>query len=279
MARGTRGVGYTKHFDETLRKGVYGTQIPNLNFLYEVSSTRNPEYHIGDRVCLPDGRVFRYALATGTLVTSAGAKCWDEETIKYAAIAADRAIGDKYVTVTVDADDGVTDAGTDAAGVIAEDELRGGYIVFYDASDVVRQHYGIVGNSATTGAGTITIYLDAELAVAVLTTGYVEVMGNPYGNVRRVNDGNSSIIGVPLRAATDGQYCWLQTWGVICLSPGSTTSDPGADAEERMVWFDAAGNLVCRLDSDKDRQIAGFIIQKDSSAAAGPPFIMLQISP
>lgn len=261
-------------------QGVIGHKTaPDWDFLYQVSTVRNANYNIGDRVVLPDGRVFRYALSTGTLVTSAGAKCWDEETIKYASIAANRAVGDKYITVTIDADDGVTDEGTDAAGVIAEDELRGGYVCVYDASDVVRQHYGIIGNSATTGAGTITIYLDAALAVAALSTGYVEVMGNPYGNVRRVNDGNSSCIGVPLRAATDGQYCWLQTWGPICLSPGSTTPDPGADAEERRVDFDAAGNLVCRLNSDKDRQMAGFIIQRDSSAAAGPPFIMLQISP
>lgn len=38
-----RGVYYTKHLDETLRKGVYETQVPNISFLYKVSTTRNPE--------------------------------------------------------------------------------------------------------------------------------------------------------------------------------------------------------------------------------------------
>ena len=79
--------------------------------------------------------------------------------------------------------------------------------------------------------------------------------------------------------STVGNYIWLQTWGVITLSPGSGTSDPGADAEERAVQVDGWGNLICFADGvSKDRQEIGFIIQNDDSGA-GCPFIMLQISP
>jgi len=58
----SRGPLYTKHLDDTLKREIYETQIPNIEFLYEHSSTKNPEYNIGDRVLLPDGRVFRYGL-------------------------------------------------------------------------------------------------------------------------------------------------------------------------------------------------------------------------
>ena len=65
----SRGMPFTKHFDETLRKGIYETQIPNINFLYEVSSTKNVDYDIGDSVVLPDGRVFFYCLSGGACDT------------------------------------------------------------------------------------------------------------------------------------------------------------------------------------------------------------------
>ena len=31
----SKGQKYTKHLDETLRQGVYGTQVPNIAFLYK----------------------------------------------------------------------------------------------------------------------------------------------------------------------------------------------------------------------------------------------------
>ena len=205
--------------------------------------------------------------------------------MKWALIAADVDAGGMSVTVTVDADDGVGDDGADAAGVIAKDELKGGYIVFYQTGDdLVRQNFGIAGNSATTGAGTLTVYLDGPLGLAVTTATYVEIMGNPYQNLKSTNDGYTSVMGIATRGATVGQYVWIQTWGILCISPGGTGlsgNGVGSTAEERQLVFGANGCLFEHGvgDAIDQRQHAGFIVNKGRAGTGGPPFIMLQISP
>lgn len=254
------------------------------NFLYEASVVKHPDYNIGDRVVLPDGRAFRYARvgAGFTVVTTKGAKAWDEELIKYANVAAATALGGNSVVVTVAATDGA--AGT---GAIAKDELRGGHMVIYDgAGDVVRQHRGIVGNTAITAASIalgspydrITIYLDGGVNPALTTTHDVEVLGNIYRNTRWVNDVYSSILGIPMRAATALQYYWMQTWGPICI----VSHDYGGGTEERQLTFGGDGTVFIHDTAHAvtiQEQHAGFILQKDSLAGDGPPFMMLQISP
>lgn len=249
---------------------------PDYDFLYVASTTKNPKWDVGDRVVLPDGRVFRYALAKAAVYTTKGAKAWDEEIVKYATLQAGSAIGAKSISVTV--------AGTDGSlggGNIAKDELRGGQVCIYDgAGDVIRQHRGIIGNSVVTGGGTITIYLDGALAVVVTTTNDVEVLGNIYRNTFWGNETYSSVLGIPMRNATAAQYYWMQTWGPICISPGDAGS--GGVAEERQLVFGANGGVFCHNAAHattKQQQHAGFIIQKDSAGGDGPPFVMLQISP
>lgn len=265
------------------RKGIQGTMAegnmfytPGANMVTEIyEADDTAKYEIGTRLVTGDGRVFRYAKAAAACKAKYGAKYMREEAISYTAATLAQAVGDTTVKCTV--------AGTDGAaggGVIAADELVGGFICIYNSGDTIRQHRGIIGNTAA-ASSSITITLDGPLVTAVtLSTSAFEVLGNPYNGVQYTNNTYSSVMGVAMVEATTGQYLWIQTWGPICTTPGSATPAPGADAEERAVQFDGEGSLICYADgSSKDRQEAGFIIQQDSAAAGGPPFIMLQISP
>lgn len=244
--------------------------------LYETSAIQN--YLIGTKRMTPRGRVFRYAKAAGACKAKYGAKYVREEAISYTAATLGREVGDITIKCTVAITDGAL-----GDGAIAKDELVGGYVVIYDATDAIRQHREIVANTkVAAGGGSITITLDGPLTTAVvITTNNFEVLGNPYNGLQYTNNQYNSVMGVPMLEAATGEYFWVQTWGPICTTPGSTTSDPGADAEQRQVVFDGEGSLVCMTDlgATKDQQVAGFIIQQDGAGAAGPPFIMLQISP
>jgi len=231
--------------------------------IYEESTTQR--YDVGTRLVTGDGRVFRYAyVGSAVCYTSAGVKSYDAQFLGWTTIAAAQSIGDTTVTI--------------ASQTAAADVLRGGYIMMADSGDTNRQHRFITGNTVAS-ASTITITFERPLDHALAADAVVEVLYSPYRNVHWINHGKSSVIGIPAMCSTVGNYIWIQTWGPLSLSPGSATPDPGADAEERAVQFDGAGNLICYANgSSKDRQEAGFIIQNDN-AGAGCPFIMLQISP
>ena len=233
------------------------------------------QYSIGTRLITEDGRVFRYAKAAAACKAKYGAKNLYEEAISYTAATLAGAVGDTTIKCTVAVTDGAA-----GGGVIAKDELIGGFVVIYDATDTIRQHRGILSNTAA-ASSSITITLDAPLTTAVtLSTSNFEVLGNPYNGLLYTNNCYSSVLGVAMVEAAAAEYFWVQTWGPICITPGSTTTDPGADTEQRQVVFDGEGSIICFADENTaDRQVAGFIIQADSAAAAGPPFIMLQISP
>lgn len=239
----------------------------------------------GTRYIMWDGRVFKYARANGTLYTQWGAQNFNEWHVKWAALAVQPTIGDSLVDVTIDADDGILrTTGADGAGVIAEDELAGGYIQFYTTdADLVRLNCGILGNELTSGAGTLRLYLDAKLPIQMTVLSYVEILGSPYQNVITVNNGYMSVVGVATRGLTDLQHGWLQTWGPISLSPGATGQSGngvGSTGEEREVVFGGQGSLYEHNvgDNPDQRQHAGFILNKSQAGDGGPPFIMLQIS-
>lgn len=248
--------------------------------LYVQSATQN--YKIGSRRQTPDGRVFRYTKASAACKGKYGAHFSYEEAISYAVPSVLQDVGDTTVTIPVAATDG---KGGD--GAIPADELAGGFAIIMNAGDTIRQQRGITGNTVVAaGGGSITITLDGPLTTAIVASaGGVEVLHSPYFGVHYTNTQWGSIIGVPpMDIALATPYFWLQTWGPCCITPGSTTSDPGADFEQRQVVFDGEGSICCHVDHlaavpNGDPQVAGFIIQMDSVAGAGPPFIMLQISP
>ena len=268
---------YTKHFDDTLKSGIYETQVPNIAFLYESSTTQSPDWAVGDRVCLPDGRVFRYAKA-GNIIADIrqGVKCYNLKTdgVSYVAATAS-AIGDTDITV--------------AAAGETKDSLRGGYIIIHTHSDKKHQFRGVVGNTETDSDGNITIYMDAPLTHTITASHGVEVHLNPYLDVRQMSADNTtlagdhytSVLGLPNKHTTvANEYLWIQTWGPCWANPHGTLGY-ASTADERALVFDYEGNIcpyTDAVDTDVQMQHAGFQIERQTSGT-GSAFFMLQINP
>jgi hypothetical protein len=249
----------------------------NWDFLYEASTIKHPDFNVGDRVVLPDGRVFRYSKAgTAGVVPETGAF----NSIKTIAVAVAPAQGtgcgakgNRKVTITVDAAAGVA-----GDGVFAADELKGGYIVIGNGSAQHPQMRQIISNPAVDGAATCDLTLDAPLTTAVTVgTTTLEATMNPYNFLQCGTNEYASFLGIPAISATVGQYFWLQTWGPCWITSNSNTCN---SANDRTIVFVANGSVVSSDDVTLESgfQIAGFAMDASSSGASNAPMVMLQIS-
>ena len=250
------------------------------DFLYRASSVKDENYNIGDRVCLPDGRVFRYALASGTCNTEVGAyKAKKTNTVAVAPVQAAGAGAVDSLTVTVTID---TEIGVLTTGVLSEDELAGGYIVIGNGSAQHPQMRFIVGHPAlTTAGGSLTLTLDSPLDIAVTAaTTTIELMENPYYNLKADNAGGEyvSFVGIPAAVAASGEYFWVQTWGPCWVTSDGATCN---SANDREIFFVANGSVVSGgtiTYAGSAYQRAGFALDMSGSASSNAPMIMLQIS-
>jgi len=233
-------------------------------FLYQHSTVKHPGYNIGDRVALADGRVFRYAYADTARTTGYGMMFNALVAQGYTVLAAAQEIGDMSVTVVSAVD-------------LAEDELRGGYIVMY-TGDPNNTFRGIVGNSAVSATETVTIYLDAPLHIAVTITTGSEFFYNPYAHVAELAEDWLSVAGVSVTDIATAGYCWIQTWGLIRISLHAKFGD---DAGERQVVFGPNGDLRAHsaAGTANNYQHAGFIVDRTVIGTGSYALIMLQISP
>jgi len=236
--------------------------------IYNADSTQL--YELGTRLQV-DNRVFRYAKA-GTAGVNAGWGAFFQitQTMAYEAIHVAGTAGDKTVTITQPS--------------ITADEWAGGYIIMGHNSSATMQNRRIVSNTATDGDAHVVVTLDGPLHVALTTSEGIEIIPNIYSNLQTTYNEYSGVAGVPTVTTTTGKYFWVQTWGPCWIIPGGTGT-PGSTAFERTLYFVGDGSvnggvgLVTGATEAHYRQSAGFIIQKDSAGAGGPPFVMLQISP
>ncbi len=248
------------------------------DFIYETSLVRNSKWNVGDRIVLPDGRVYRYAKA-GNIIANIrqGVKCYNlkSDGVSYTAATAS-AIGDKEITV---------DAGNE--GDWTKDELAGAYIIIHTHGDLKHQFLGVIGNTASDANGNITIFLDGPLTHTITPSHGVEVHLNPYSDVRQQNsttgkpgDHYSSVLGMPVvHTVAANQYLWLQTWGPCWANPHGTMGY-ASTAGERQVVFDWEGSISFEGDAvgtGASMQDAGFQIERQTSGT-GSGFFMLQIS-
>jgi len=280
MSKGKANVNYLN------REGLVAhSDAPNYDFLYSASITKDPEWNVGDRVVLGDGRAFRYAKAGADFGSMKVACCAygylvSEYTTPAAVLTAASAIGDKSIALTVTAGIGAT-----RSGVIAEDELRGGYITIYGSS-TYRPTRGIIGNTAKAAAGlSITIYLDAALTTVCAISSITQILANPYSDVRASNaaSGRAGWLGIPNVLATSGQYFWVQTWGLCRISPSGTAI---GQAQIQQLMFTGDGGVRGSQDSivtkGYSEQHAGFLMENTnlgSSTETAAPFINLQVNP
>jgi hypothetical protein len=288
MTKGIWDVEYVRQGSE-----VTVANQPNWDFLYRASTVIDPRYNVGDRCVTPDGRVFRYSKAAATCDPEFGAYT-GLKTVTNAVAPAQSVIsgpilnqlgssvtqtagqvGVNVVTMTMAAGDG--SLGT---GVVAADELRGGYIVIGNGVNQHPQMRGIIGNSAVAaGGGSCDVYLDASIVTAVTVgTTNIETFLNPYANMKGDQAGSAYVtfLGVPAIRATVGQFFWLQTWGPCWVTSDGLTAD---DANDRTVYFATNGSLKSRTEVAGDLyQPAGVVMDASSAGASNAPFVMLQIS-
>jgi hypothetical protein len=275
----TRGVGYTKHLDETLKRGVYQTPIPNMQFLYRVDAVKDSEFNVGDRVVTPDGRKFRYCLSSGRCDTFIGNQFGVEipaTGIDYSSPAEDAPVGQDWVKMT-------------NQGVVAQtlDGLRGGRCILSPipgaSGNHVVQQRNIVGNTAGDVSDVITVYFDAPLVTLVTAaTGKAWATKSMYSAIASAQlvgtgvSGKRSFIGyaaAPVSAS--GLYHWEQTWGEIAASLYG--AEVGKTQYHRDVVFRYDGNLEHRTAGAGDiGQRAGFIMDSNVQDN-GATVIYLQI--
>lgn len=260
-----------------------GIGVGYWDFLYTASVVKDPQYNIGDRVVLPDGRVFRYANASATLNTDFLAQHVTGQHIGYNALGASQVVGDRQVTITVTA----ATEGVGGLGIIAKDELRGGHIIIFPHSEN-SMNRGIIGNSALAADGTsIVVYLDGALNVALdIAADHAECIASPYSSVKAAiaGDGARGFVGLPMVPATVGQYCWLQTWGPCWVAPdnGHSSVDLGNTIYNLQAVARYNGSVAVHDYNDAEnalQQHVGFVLSRGAGVTQGAPFLMLQISP
>lgn len=238
-------------------------------FLYQASTVKHPDYNIGDRVVLPDGRVCRYgkssdgSLNTDLLCSFAEDECQGYEVLKNAQV-----VGDREVTFT-----------GAAHAIVAENALRGGYVIIYHSGGGgFTQFRGIVGNTASGLNANITVYLDAALdhEVIALTTA-AELWYNPYAALQGAQDIAQSRAGRPMvNVAAANTYFWIQTWGPCWLAPQQAGFQAASKQRSALARHDGSLQAVGAETGFDTTQVVGFLINEGFSSG---PLFMLQISP
>lgn len=155
----------------------------------------------------------------------------------------------------------------------------------YDSSTTITVEEAVVDDTVDgniTGIVTLTLEEGLSQAFAVIT-GWVEVLPNSYGDLRGALLANEKVshAGIPGTEVAVNEYFWVQTWGPCWVIPGGgSPNGVGVGVNERTVVFvgDGSVNAVTDILLETGFQVAGFIIQNDSSGA-GPPLVMLQIRP
>jgi len=270
MAKGKAKVNYLH------RAGMVGKMDgPDWSFIYDASTTQDSKWNVGDRVVLPDGRVFRYAKSSSVLYAGHGAQgdVEMEDGIDWALLGVAQAVGDKQVTFA---------AATHPA--YAKDALRGGHILISDSeltglSDARIQNRGIIGNDASAEDAACVVYLDGPLVRTVGTTTYAFCMPSEYSSIYKANKPGASILGVPaVYVDAADKYFWLQTWGIAWIA---ISGNLGKTDLYRGFAFRGTDGLIVEYDNsvaNATTQYGGFVVD-NNWLANGATFMMLQLAP
>jgi hypothetical protein len=235
-------------FPALITKSIYsdGILLPGCapQGTYKESLTQN--YVLGGRRTTVDGRIFKYGhcsaarttgfcmMFNGGLFSTVGV---DGGVVLPIAIVA----GDNHCHVTIAATDGSNQGSYETAdGAIALNELVGGYLVIFGASND-RENRLIIGNTAVAApGGIIIVYVEEPFTESHAVSIKVEILGNPWANLAMVAEDYLSVAGFPACGnVTNGYYFWCQTWGPLRIS--GQNYDLGEVAGERNLWFGPDG--------------------------------------
>jgi len=260
---------YKMHLDETLRKPIYGGQVPDLSFLNYVSTTAQKGWSVGDSVLLPDNREFRHAKSAGSNAIKPQLGCNFTETglLAYTTVAVAKSAGSREMTVPAATHDAVT-----------KDQLAGGYLLVFDNTYDADVTYGITGNVAAAADVAFVIQLDQPLALPLTTSDAVEVYKNPWASI---DQGNTVILPRAGASVTyvsaAANYFWVQTKGIKHIAPQLLV---GGDNGGMMCMWRHDGSvdnvedaLAVTVDGYITCQPAGVVIA--GSAAGNGPLINL----
>jgi len=264
---------------------IISTSVPNVLAVDTVK-----RYPLGTKYEL-GLRTYFYSYASGTVNSEWGAyKAKKTNTVAVAptqATAAAQAaaypgetlaagaVGSHFVTVTIDAEIGVL-----TTGVLAADELAGGFIVVGNGGSQHPQMFQIVSHPAlATAGGSLTLKLDNPFTTAVTAaTTTIELMESPFYCLKGDGAGGEyvtylGVSGPP--AVASGQYFWLQTKGPAWVTSNGNTCNSAMD--RTIVWV-GNGSVVSSDDVtvESGLQIAGVALDMSGSGASNAPFVYLQ---
>lgn len=251
--------------DDLGRPGIVSYETAGQwDHLYRTSTVKDPKYDLGDKVELPDGRVFRYAKSGAVCVAGYGCNFYYSGAYTdYAAMGASMVVGDRELTIVAN-----------SHAILAENELKGGYVILFQGSaDLHTTVRGIIGNSAADNGDAYKIYLDAAVTYAyVANTAATEVYRNPYADLRYAAGGYAQA-GVPATyVSASGKYFWVQKSGITWAGSAGVGGTNGQFG----VYWAANGSLISAdsawgvtLADGKTSQYAGVTVT-GSSSGDGP---------
>lgn len=268
----TRGKARTKALATSVGLVEGNKDGPSWDFIYQASLVKHPDYNIGDRVQLPDGRVFRYA--------KSGAACWSGRGAYFNNKIG--TVGIDYVLLTENAPVGQAFVKTTATIDHTIDDMRGGHVLFKTvnaSNDSALQQRLITGNTAASAAGEITVYFDAGLNSALTTLSYIVAMPSPYTDIRYgASVYDQSYAGIPaVYVDVANKFFWVQTWGEVWMAP---QGEVGTSTRQRDVVFKEDGSVQHKGTTDAtwlNGQRVGYVIDNNSGANGATKF-MLQLA-
>ena len=233
--------------------------------IYTYETTQRHAY--GRAAWTWDGRLFRYSRSLGSVKSGFGAANIAAQNIgAVIPVAAD--VGDWEVTVTIAGTDG--HAGN---GVIAKDELCGGYLVCGHGETLVNNRTIMANTAVAATGGTCRVRLDGPIAHAMTAaSSYLEIVLNPHRYLSKGSYDYQAFMGVPAVNAESGYNFWNQRRGPCWVTPGGADTTPGNTADDRTAYFvgDGSVNFGYALTIEDGYQEAGYCIDNTAGVSALP---------
>lgn len=253
------------------QEGYHNLTLPDIRDV-----TAAQLYPVGTKL-LDGERVFYYARASsvGISTTDYGVKNGYPQHVAYTSVAASAAVGATSLTIDI------ASHGVAADGVIAANELAGGFLLVFVANATTSFMCRILENTATSGAGEMTLTLQDELPVALtVDVDNVECLAHWASGCEYNTANEEPVVGVAQAVVTANYYFWLQTWGPCWVGPSGT--GPCDGAHKHQVVFESTGEVEGHDYSNAlytEAQHAGFGLAHAYGGGQGAPFLFLQITP
>lgn len=182
-------------------------------------------FPIGMKGVMPDGRVFRYCLADGTLLKGWGSKNNDGLHEQNATVEA--AAGAYSIQLVI--------------GTATKDQFAGGWLNTHGDISIQHNVIAVKGNEVGDGTDTV-IYLEEPLLYTVPAATFTDLHENTYNSIIKSDLAMMSVVVIPPEPVDSGDYFWGQTRGP-CTGVAGFTSGIGEGSSERNVFFGTDGAI------------------------------------